>query len=550
MNRSLSLAALFFAAPFTLAQQIEPVISAPFAQVVLALTDERDRDDSNFFAETSFAVGGESLPVGGSPYYELAVYDTANPTTILNATAFESFGIEAAGRAGSNTIPLGGFTGETEATNSDPIGVYVAGVHHAEISGASITGVNRDSLKGSTNYSVISTSLANHKSTVGGAIADTFATVIRKRELTIGDATTPDVRLHLPAEVTASRKIRINVLNGALGLPAFLPDLGNIAQNLDDLSNDPSTSTIGGSLEIIPTIRDGGSAGTQTKMLISTGSSSTIVTPQTAIEIGIDLQQPPDLTSDMLNANSSAALGGVSEVNGYYVDEFILQTNQGDLVLEDFPLMIAELEDPYDGGIFGMNVFAGNDWVINPQRGNSHIGFGDIRINGVPLDQADPVEVDPVEPMAPVEVDPIEPTDPAVEPGVEPGIDPGLDPFLVDIDVLCREVALDVTSQDHFDTALSVQSILVGDADMDGQVGFTDFLILSAGYGQSDQSFTGGDFDCDGNVGFTDFLALSANFGESTQATAPVPEPHYPFVILMAGVLAIIRSLQCPRFTN
>lgn len=54
---------------------------------------------------------------------------------------------------------------------------------------------------------------------------------------------------------------------------------------------------------------------------------------------------------------------------------------------------------------------------------------------------------------------------------------------------------------------------LRGDADGDGTVGFSDFLILSSNFGKNDQSFADGDFDADGQVTFADFLVLSANFG-------------------------------------
>lgn len=54
-----------------------------------------------------------------------------------------------------------------------------------------------------------------------------------------------------------------------------------------------------------------------------------------------------------------------------------------------------------------------------------------------------------------------------------------------------------------------------GDLDGDGAVGFADFLILSANFGQtSDVDPIFGDIDGDGTVGFTDFLILSANFGK------------------------------------
>jgi len=51
-----------------------------------------------------------------------------------------------------------------------------------------------------------------------------------------------------------------------------------------------------------------------------------------------------------------------------------------------------------------------------------------------------------------------------------------------------------------------------GDANYDGQVNFTDFLILSVSFGTAGD-WTAGDFDGDGQVTFSDFLVLSSNFG-------------------------------------
>lgn len=63
---------------------------------------------------------------------------------------------------------------------------------------------------------------------------------------------------------------------------------------------------------------------------------------------------------------------------------------------------------------------------------------------------------------------------------------------------------------------------LVGDIDLDGAVGFSDFLILSANFGNSPADASQGDLDGDKSVGFSDFLLLSANFGAKQEAAALV----------------------------
>ena len=85
------------------------------------------------------------------------------------------------------------------------------------------------------------------------------------------------------------------------------------------------------------------------------------------------------------------------------------------------------------------------------------------------------------------------------------------------------------------------RAALAGDANLDDQVGFDDFLILSANFGQFDTDWTSGNFNGDNTSNFADFLLLSTNFG--TQATvASVPEPSTETqAIALFGMLAAIR---------
>ena len=53
-----------------------------------------------------------------------------------------------------------------------------------------------------------------------------------------------------------------------------------------------------------------------------------------------------------------------------------------------------------------------------------------------------------------------------------------------------------------------------GDADLDGDVDFLDYLAFSRNFGRRDASWSSGDFDGDGVVSFPDFLVLSRQFGK------------------------------------
>ena len=88
--------------------------------------------------------------------------------------------------------------------------------------------------------------------------------------------------------------------------------------------------------------------------------------------------------------------------------------------------------------------------------------------------------------------------------------------------------------------------VLAGDLDQDGSVGFADFLLLSANFGQTVDSYEQGDIDCNGTVAFADFLALSANFGQSSATPAEVPEPSSQ-VLMIGSLLAMLLMARRKR---
>lgn len=87
-----------------------------------------------------------------------------------------------------------------------------------------------------------------------------------------------------------------------------------------------------------------------------------------------------------------------------------------------------------------------------------------------------------------------------------------------------------------------IAATVLGDADLDRDVDFTDFLALSNSFGGSG-GWAKGDFTGDGHILFDDFLVLSANFGQPASASstlASVPEPTTDalawFALLSGGI--------------
>jgi len=70
-----------------------------------------------------------------------------------------------------------------------------------------------------------------------------------------------------------------------------------------------------------------------------------------------------------------------------------------------------------------------------------------------------------------------------------------------------------LNDQDITNWVTQLVGTAMGDSNLDGVVGFADFLVLSTYFGRADAGWSLGDFNGDKEVGFADFLLLSTNFG-------------------------------------
>ena len=77
---------------------------------------------------------------------------------------------------------------------------------------------------------------------------------------------------------------------------------------------------------------------------------------------------------------------------------------------------------------------------------------------------------------------------------------------------------------------------VAGDANLDGNVQFDDFLAIASGFG-TDGGWSEGDFDGNGEIQFPDFLLLAENFGFERSTAMFVPEP--------ASNLSVLLPLMC-----
>src|SRR5205807_10541781 len=67
---------------------------------------------------------------------------------------------------------------------------------------------------------------------------------------------------------------------------------------------------------------------------------------------------------------------------------------------------------------------------------------------------------------------------------------------------------------------VEIKPALRGDINLDGQVAFSDLLVLAQHYNTSNAIWDQGDLNYDGTVGFADLLALAQNYGHAALAAA------------------------------
>lgn len=373
-----------FAVPLVAQEYVVP-ISANSPHVFMSITNERDPDDVNFFSIPQAPPQGDSLPINQDPHYEVAIYDTGSPATIISHDTFQSFDIAGAGRAGINVTPLGGVGETVDAINSDPVGVYAVGFDGLIVRGDDQT-ISRPALRGTINDSVlygapgttipnlIGTTTSTHYTSVldysAPKIIEWEGETYRSPSVTLtdlGDVDPPD------------RRIQMIMKNGALGLPSFLPDLAAIVDNIDDLGNNPQTPTIAGSFWLSMNVSNNGATRNRLEAIFDTGAQGSFVSEQIAAEMGFDvINDKPDFVVRI------AGVTGVSEeVPGFYADELAIPGTDGGLVLTNVPLIVFNLTDPSSeaqntlDALIGMNLFAGRDLVLNPEPGGAYLGVSD-----------------------------------------------------------------------------------------------------------------------------------------------------------------------------
>ncbi len=348
--------------------------------VGMGLTDEfADSTDPNaaatfFIAQPANAPGGQSLGVGNSAFYDIALFDTGAATHILTRDAHNGFDIANEGFSGTNVQQIGGATGTVLLDINDPLGVYMSGLADRTGTGANLT-MQRSSLKGQTSFATLSAPTSwQLPNIIGLPIAAQHAVHIQNSNPQVFQhqgttVRTPNIQLNPLGSggQGIQRRAQLNLNPGGSFLtgPIYVQNLDLTTLVFHDNPLSPSVVESAG-LFLDTDIQDGSGSIQDQSFLFDTGASLTVVSSQIAARLGFD---PILDTPEFVLAVEGS--GGVSDgIPGFYADELTLDTVGGSFTLHDVPLAVLDVTDPSDpgnivDGIVGMNLFAGRDLVID-----------------------------------------------------------------------------------------------------------------------------------------------------------------------------------------
>ncbi|WP_197527678.1 retropepsin-like aspartic protease [Posidoniimonas polymericola] len=360
--------------------------------------DSLDLGDIPFIADASDSPGAPLLGAGGTPYFDLALFDSGAATHIITQEAFAGFDIQGAGLRGTNTQIVGGATGQILLEINDAAGIYAAGLGDRTSAGTSL-GISQSALRGETSFATLTApnewELPN---IIGLPMAAHHTVVIRNDQ--------PQIFQHQGRTVRTPQIEFSEIGTGASeGItrraPLLLqPGIGFVQGpqyvfNLDfddilsgggdiDVANNPASPSViqdssgnGGGMYLEVDFANDGRTQQDKALLFDTGADLTVISQQMAVRLGFDaVLDTPDF---VLSVEGS---GGVQDgVPGFYIDELNVDTIGGSFTLTNVPVAVLDVTNPNDpgniiDGIIGTHLFNGRNLVIdaNPSIGQGGVG--------------------------------------------------------------------------------------------------------------------------------------------------------------------------------
>jgi|GEM_PF-1773440 len=350
-----------------------------------------------FIADRSVSPGGPLLGAGGTPYFDIALFDSGAATHIITQQAYNGFDIVGNGMRGENIQPIGGATGIIDLEINDAGGIYAAGLADRTSAGATL-GLDTSKLRGQTSVATLTAPnewalpnilglpmVAQHQVVITNSNPQIFqheGRTVRTPQIEFRDlgSASHGIQQRAPLKLHPG----IGFIQGPqyvfnLGLTDILGGNGEIAVH----DNPASPSVVidsngnGAGLFIDVDLANDSHAMDDTELFFDTGADLTVLSEIMAKRLGFDpILDKPDFVLEVEGS------GGVeSGIPGFYVDQLNIDTIGGSFTMHNVPVAVLDVTNPNQpgnvvNGILGMHLFTGRDLVIdaNPSRGQGGVG--------------------------------------------------------------------------------------------------------------------------------------------------------------------------------
>ncbi|MGL4514464.1 MAG: retropepsin-like aspartic protease [Lacipirellulaceae bacterium] len=356
--------------------------------VGIAFSNEFSEDFVFSPTATPSAVGKTLLGPGGTPRFGVALLDTGAGFSAITAQAYSEFNLrgpypgETDGYRGTETVTIGGATGQLQAEINDPFGLYAAGMQGRTAAGAALS-MDRAALRGQTNVSTITFPAESPLPNILGLpYASQYATRIRNDapqvfELEGRTIRTPSIEFleRGTGGNGITRKAPMTLSPGAnfAQAPVYLPNIQNF--DIDNPEENPTFPTLTqGALFVSASATNGAASLGNRSFFFDTGASVTVLSQFNALQLGFDATtDTPEFTVSVVGSG-----GLLTGVPGFFVDSLTIPALGGSITLTNVPVLVLDVTNPADPGnvvegILGTNLLAGRNVVIDP---NPSLGGG------------------------------------------------------------------------------------------------------------------------------------------------------------------------------
>jgi hypothetical protein len=370
------------AAPTEEGQIDSPPVSGFVPHIAIAVTNARSSDDFDWVAQTQTFIVGRFLTSHPDTDFAIGLLDLGAGFNLMGYGAAQRTGIVAANLLTTHTIELLGATGTASAWVSQPLAIFVDGLHAVD---PNTLILNHSNMVGQSNVVLgvgqrPDVNMPDLPTAIGSPLAVNFAAAIfNDRQITrIRDAneyTGPDVKfydLEDPCIPQYPNRATLNLIPaGALDVEYF-PDFESIMELVLE-PGQPSviTGTSTQSLFFFDSVdlyNGTRSSLDKHRFMLDTGAQVSVISSSVGARLHLN-PATPDFQVDIEDASGETTINP-----GFFIDTIEIPALGDWLSFTHVPVVLLDITSPEGGymdGIIGTNLFVEFNLVI---RGGGLLG--------------------------------------------------------------------------------------------------------------------------------------------------------------------------------